>query len=452
MKILICGYGQVGERLARELSAEGHDLTLMDANPTVLESGMEHYDVISVQGNCASMKALQECGIECFDLLIACTGSDELNLLCCMTAHTLNPNLHTIARIRNPEYTEQAYRMSEAFGLSMTFNPEQQAAVEISRLLKMPGFLRRDSFARGRVEIVELRVDGESRLCNVPLSMLNGIVKCRVLVCSVVRNGRAYTPDGSFVLQNGDRVFVTAPTDNLALLLKNLGIVTRKVHRVMIAGGGSLAYYLCAILQESGFELTLIEEDRERCTQLAAAFPKANVICGDAREQELLVSENIAGADALVTLTGMDELNLMISLYGKTHEIPQIITLLESLDETGIIAKLPLDSIIAPRRLCCNHVVRYVRAMQNQAGAAVTIHSIADGHAEAMEFLVEEGTLHCGVPLKKLPLRKNVLLVSITSGNRIEIPNGDSSFSLGDTVVVVASGEEPIRQFNDIFA
>ena len=452
MKILIAGCGQVGETLAQELSSEGHDLTLMDSDPQVLETGMERYDVIAVQGNCASMQTLRDAGVEEANLLIASTGSDELNLLCCMTAHVINPRLHTIARIRNPEYSEQAYRMRDAFALSMVFNPEHQAAVEIERLLKFPGFFKRESFAKGRVEIVELRVDAESKLCNVPLSILYSIVKCRVLVCAVLRDGQTITPDGHFTLQAGDRIFVTAPSDNLAMLLKNLGIVRHTVRRVIIAGGGTLSYYLADLLRNSSMELTVIEQDRDRCVELATLLPRVNVIHGDAREQSLLESEDISSADALIALTGLDELNMVISLYGHRRGIPQTVTRLENLEDTGITGELPLGSVICPHRLCCNNIVRYVRAMQNQAGAAITIHSIADGQAEAMEFRVDEHTLHCGEPLKKLKLKKNVLLVGITGAMGTQIPNGESTFHMGDSVVVVASGDVVIRQLNDIFA
>ena len=452
MKILIAGCGQVGDTLARELSAEGHDITLLDSDPQVLEKGMERYDVIAVQGNCASMKVLDQAGVEKADLLIACTGSDELNLLCCMTAHVANPRLHTIARIRNPEYTEQAYRMHDAFALSMAFNPEHQAAEEIGRLLKFPGFLKRDSFAKGRMQIVEIRIDADSKLCNVPLSIMYSIVKCRVLVCTVLRDGIAIMPDGHFTLLEGDRIFVTAPTDDLAVLLKNLGIVTHKVRRVLVAGGGTVAYYLAEYLRASRMEVSIIESNRERCVELASEFPNANIVHGDVRDQSLLESEDISSADALVTLTGFDELNMLISLYGHRRGVPQTVTRLDHMEISGITGDLPIGSVVCPSRLCCNNIVRYVRAMQNQTGAAITIHSIADGQAEAMEFPVDENTLHCGEPLKKMKLRRNILLVGITRGSQTVIPNGDSTFMPGDTVVVVSGGEDVLLRLNDIFA
>ena len=452
MKILIAGCGQVGQALAQELSTEGHDLTLLDSDPRVLEVGIERYDVIAVQGNCASMKTLHRAGVESADLLIACTGSDELNLLACATAHVIHPKIHTIARVRNPEYTAQAFEMRHAFGLSMTFNPELQAAVEIERLLKMPGFLKRETFAKGRVEIVEIRIDEDSKLCDVSLSILYSIVKCRVLVCTVLRDGQVITPDGNFTLRQGDRIFVTAPADNLAMLLKNLGIVTHKVRRALIVGGGTLSYYLAQRLESSFIDATIMEADEARCVELATLLPEVDVIHGDPREDGTLEGEELSEADALIALTDSDELNMVLSLYANRRKLPQIVTRLEQLGSMGITEQLPLGSVICPRHLCCNNIVRYVRAMQNKGGAAVTIHSIADGQAEALEFLVDENTLHCDTPLKKLRLRPNVLLVGITSKNGIEIPSGDSVYHVGDSVVVVSSGETVIGQFNDIFS
>ena len=452
MKILIAGCGKVGQALAQELSAEGHDLTLLDSDPRVLEVGIERYDVIAVQGNCASMRTLHQAGVEKADLLITCTGSDELNLLACATAHVINPHIHTIARVRNPEYSAQAFEMRDAFGLSMTFNPELQAAVERERLLKMPGFLMRETFAKGRVEIVEIQVDETSKLCNVSLSMLNGIVKCRVLVCAVLRDGQNITPDGNFTLRRGDRVFVTAPSDNLAMLLKNLGIVTHKVRRALIVGGGTLSYYLAQRLETSFIDATIMEADEARCVELATLLPEVDVIRGDAREDGVLDGEALSEADALIALTDSDELNMVLSLYAHRRKLPQVVTRLEQLGSMGITQQLPLGSVICPRHLCCSNIVRYVRAMQNQAGAAITIHSFADGQAEALEFLVDQNTLYCNTPLKKLKLRPNVLLVGITSRNGTEIPGGDSVYHVGDSVVVVSGGDTVIGQFNDIFA
>lgn len=452
MKILIAGSGKLGETLARQLCAEEHDVTLVDSDRSVLESGLNRYDVMGVMGNCASMEVLRQAGVESANLLIAVTGSDEVNLLTCTTAHYINPKLHTIARIRNPDYAEQAYSMRDAFALSMIVNPERQAATEIERLLRYPGFLKRDTFAKGRMEIVELKLEADSRLCNVTLSSLNTLVRCRVLVCAVLRGGNAIAPDGNFVLHAGDRVFVTASTEVLSDLLKNLGIVTHRAQRVMLIGGGKISYYLAQALEESRLDVQLVEKDPDVCEQMAKALPRTTVIQGDAADRSVLEGEGLASCDALVTLTGLDELNMVISLYGSGFGVKQIITKVGRMEDGRVLDSLPLGSVICPRKLSCSTIVRYVRAMQKQAGAAITVHTIADGQVEAIEFPVDEHTLHCGEPLKKLKLRENILLVGINRGDHTEIPNGDSSFEQGDSVVVVSSGATVLMQLNDIFA
>ncbi len=452
MNIIIAGSGKVGTSLARQLSSEGHDLTMIDMNRSTLENLSSQLDVMCVQGNCASLPTLQQAGVMDADLLIAATNSDELNLLCCTTAHGCNPNIHTIGRIRNPEYTQQIYTLKDVFALSLSVNPERQAAGEIEQLLRLPGFLHRDTFAKGRTNIVELRVTADSKLCNQSLISLNSIVKCRVLVCAVLRDGQALIPSGNFVLQDGDRVFVTAPTANLSTLLRNLGLLARRAKKVILCGGGRVSYYLAEQLCRAGVAVTLIERNPERCVQLAAMLPEVSVIQGDATDRAVLEEQGLASCDALVTLTGIDELNMIISLYASGKNVPQVITKLGRTQNRSIAESLALGSVVYPRELCSNQIVRYVRAMQNQSGAAVSVHFIADGQVEAIEFAVDADTLHCGKALKEIKLRKDVLLVSITHGAVTTIPNGDSFFREGDSIVVVTSGRGQIRQINDIFA
>jgi trk system potassium uptake protein TrkA len=451
VKIIIAGDGKVGAMLTKQLSSEGYDITIIDAKLKVLESTEERYDIMAVQGNCASMATLERAGVRTANLLIAVTNADEVNLLCCMTAHGLNPNIHTIARIRNPEYTDQVYRMRNLFALSMMINPERQAALEIERLLKYPGFLKRETFAKGRVEIVELKVEASHKLCNMALSDLHSVAKCKVLVCTVIRDGVATAPDGNFVLKEGDRIFITAPTNNLTMLLKNIGVITHKVKRVILCGGGRVSYYLAQALLKNGISVQIVEQDYDRCLQLANVLPDASIIHGDASREFLLDNEGISDCDALVTLTGVDEMNIIISLYASQCNVPQIITKLGRLENNSLLNTLPVGSVVSPKELCCNNIVRFVRAMKNQTGAALSVHTIADGQAEAVEFMVDDNTLHCGEPLKKLTLKKNVLIVCITHGAQLEIPNGESSFDKGNTVIVVTGADRVIYQLNDIF-
>ena len=453
MNIIIAGDGKVGSTLTRQLTAEGHNVTVIDSNAQVLQSSVERYDVISVHGNCASMTVLNQAGVMEAELLIATTSADEINLLCCTTAHALNPKLHTIARIRNPEYAEQVMTMSDVFPLSMTVNPEKQAAEEIHRLLKYPGFLRRDTFAKGLAEIVELRIDAGSKLKGVKLMDMHSIIKCRVLICAVLRGGTALVPNsGDFTFQEGDRVFVTAPTKDLTVLLKNLGIITRRVRSCLLCGGGRVCIYLATALQKSGISVTVVEKDYARCQALSEQLPDCTIIHGNAGDTDLLESEGLTSFDAVVTLTGEEELNMIVSLYANSVGVPQVITKLGHISNQSIIDTLNLGSVVCPKELVAGNIVRYVRAMQNQTGAAVSVHPIADGQVEAMEFHVDETTRGCGIPLKNLKPKANVLIASITHGSVTEIPNGDSVFNAGDIVVVVTTGRGSIRQLNDIFA
>ena len=335
----------------------------------------------------------------------------------------------------------------------MPINPERQAANEIERLLKFPGFLRRDVFAKGRTEIVELRIDSKSKLLGVQLMDLHSIIKCRVLICAVLRDGQALVPNsGTFTFKEGDRVFVTAPTKDLTTLLKNLGIITRRVRNCLLCGGGRVCIYLATALEKSGIAVTIMEKDYARCQQLSELLPDSTIIHGNAGNTDLLESEGLARFDAVVTLTGEEELNMIVSLYAASVGVPQVITKLGHISNQSIIDTLNLGSVVCPKDLVANNIVRYVRAMQNQTGAAVSVHSIADGQVEAMEFLVTENTKGCGTPLKNLKPKANVLIASITHGSVTEIPNGDSMFHAGDIVVVVTTGRGSIRQLNDIFA
>ena len=435
MNIIIAGNGKMGSSLTRQLSSEGYSITVIDSNATVLESIANDYDIMTIQGNCASMDVLLKANVESADLLIAVTNQDETNLLCCVTAHVLNPDLHTIARIRNPDYSEQVYKMHEMFALNMTVNPERQAAKEIESLLKYP----------------ELRIDENSKLCNQPLSSLHSITGCKVLICAVLRGGTAVTPNGNFILQENDRIFVTASIDNISTLLENLGLIRREVKKVLICGGGRISYYLTQKLIKSRMDVTIIEKDFARCEYLSEKLPEATIVHGDASRQSLLDSEGIFSSDAIVSLTGLDEQNMVISMYASTCDVPKVVTKLAHLESSPMLNRLPLGSTVNPMQLCCNTIIRYVRALRNQTGAALSVHTIADNQVEALEFLVDENTKHCGEPLKNLKLKRNVLIASIVYATKTEILSGDSIFQPGDTVIVVTSRQNLINKFNDVF-
>ena len=451
MKIIIAGVGKVGATLTQQLSVDDYDMTLIDSRGDVLEECMQSFDVMGVQGNCAIMGTLREAGIDETDLLIAATDADEENLLCCMTAHSMNPNIRTIARIRNPEYSEQMTSMGEMFALSLTVNPDRQAAREIARLIKYPGFLKRDTFVRGLVEIVELKIQSGDLLDGVALSELVNKVRCQILICAVLRGGECIIPSGNAVLRAGDRVFVTASSDNITTLLHSLGIITRKAKRVLIAGGGRISVYLAQYLKKANVRVQIIEQDEKRCRDLASIIPDASIVCSDASEHAVLVREGLEAADVFVTLTGMDETNMLLSMYAAQKKVPQVITKIGRSENYKLSDSLPLGSIVCPKDLACNTIVQFVRAADNPLQAATTMHTIADGQAEAIEFTVDNSTLHRGEKLRDFEIRKNVLIAMIARMDTIIFPKGDSSFETGDMVIIVTTADTMVRQLNDIF-
>lgn len=451
MKIIIAGDGKVGLALVRELLREEHDIVVIDLNSEVLHSSLEQYDVMTVEGNAATMETLRHAGVEQADLLIAATSTDEINLLCCLTARKMNGKIHTIARVRNPDYAEQMVSMREELGLSLSINPEMIAAHESFRILQLPGFLRRDVFAKGRVEIVELRVDGGSRLKGTVLSDLYKIARVKVLVCAVVHNGQVTIPSGSYQLREDDHIYVTAETDDLAKLIKNLGISTQKIRNVILVGGGHLGAYLAIRLIRAGIRVKIIEKDPVKAHRLAVQMPKAVVVQDDGSSKAVLDREGISEADALVTLTGIDEENIVISMYAHSAGVAKVVTKVDRLEYSGMFADLGVGSVINPKELCSASIVRYVRAMQNQKGSVLALHRIADGAAESLEFRVDASVPWQGTPLKDVPLKKGVLISCITHRGKTLIPDGSSSFEKGDTVIVVTTATNPFSKMEDIF-
>ncbi len=453
MRIIVAGDGKVGLAITRLLSQEGHDIVAIDTKSNVLQDNLQDLDVMTVAGNCASMDTLYEAGIEQTDVLIAATNADETNLLCCLTGRKLNSRLYTIARVRNPEYTEQLYKMREDFGLSLIINPEKDAAKEIYRLLQLPGFIGRETFAKGRVEIVELKIEEGSPLEGVQLTRMHyALGGKKVLVCAVIREGEVFIPTSDTVFKAGDHIFVTAPVAILSHILKKLGITQKRIKYAMLIGGGRVCYYLAKHLADSGVHVKIIEKDPNRCIQLASELPRAAIIQADGTTQHVLESEGLAEMDALVTMSAMEEQNVFISMYGHMLGVPNIITRLNRTEMNGMLENLPIGSVVSPKELCSENIVQYIRAMQNQAGAAVSVHRIAEGRVEALEFVINKQSRYVGEPLKNLKLKKNVLLSCITRHGTTTIPDGNSTFEPGDNVVVVTSRDEPILQFNDIFA
>ena len=452
MKIVIVGDGKVGFTLTKLLSEEGHDLVIIDSNSAVLRESQEVLDVAVVTGNGACVEVQRNADVQHSDVLIAATSSDEINLLCCMVARKLGCR-STIARVRNPAYDAQLRLLKEELGLSLSINPERAAAREIFRILQLPSFLKRDSFAKGRVELVELKLKHDNALVNKKLSELSGLGRLNALICAVNRDGEITIPSGSFELREGDKITIAADTAGLANLLRQLHVGIQKAQNVMIVGGSRIAEYLAAMLLRAHVHVTIIEKHCTRCEMLAETLPEALIIHGDGSQQELLLSEGIRQTDALVTLTGMDEENLIISMFGNYIGVPKTITKINRTEYSEVFADKGIDTIVSPKLLTADEIVSYVRAMSNTVGGSVvTLYRIAGGKAEAVEFFIKSDAPYLNIPLSQLALKPNILIASIIRARKVILPKGNDSMQKGDTVVVITPTQRAISDLKDIFA
>ncbi len=452
MKIVIVGDGKVGYTLTKSLSEEGHDLVVIDNNRRVLQSSQDALDVAVVDGNGASVEVQREAGVGTADLLIAATNGDETNLLCCMVAKKLGCK-HTIARVRNPEYDQQIRFMRDELGLSMVINPEKAAALEIFRLLQFPSFLKRDSFARGNAELVELKLKDGNALVGKAMQQFRTVADVNALVCAVERENDIFIPKGNFTMQSGDRITIAADAADLMRLIKNLKVYTPKAQHVMIIGGSRTAAYLAQRLIRNKIGLTIIELDEKRCKDLSEMLPQATIINGNGTDQKLLLSEGIASSDAVVSLTGIDEENLLVSMFANYVGVPKTITKINRTEYNPVFESMGgIDSVVSPKLLTANEIVRYVRAMEHTTGGSVlTLYKIVDGKAEALEFSVKGEAPFINIPFYRLKLKKNVLIASIIRARKVIIPSGSDVMQKGDTVIVVTEADRAIHDLKDIF-
>lgn len=450
MKIIIIGCGKVGETLASALSQEGNDITIIDKQEDVVDSLCNQYDIMGYVGNGASYSVQLEADIEHADLMIAVTGADELNLLCCLIARKAG-NCHTIARVRNPEYNNELRFIKEELGLAMVINQELAAALEISRVLKFPSAIEIDTFSKGRVELLRFKIPAGSVLDGLNLIEMHERLRCNVLVCTAERGGQVIIPKGDYVLKAGDVLSIVAAAADQNLFFKKIGIHTNQVKSVMIIGGGKISYYLSRILISSGIKVKLIERQKERCEELCDLIPKATVIHGDGTSQQLLEEEGISTVEGLVALTDFDEENVLLSLYARNHGVRKVITKINHIAFDEVINSLDLDTLIYPRETTAEYILQYARAMKNSIGSNVeTLHRIIDNKAEALEFIIRENFQHRNIPLQELPIKQDVLIACITHNGRTVLPRGRDVMQQGDSVIVVTA-RKGLNDINDIF-
>ena len=450
MHILIVGCGNVGQTLVQQLSKEGHNITVIEEKSSVLQTVVNTYDVMVIVGNGASYSIMKDAGIESADLMIAVTDSDELNLLCCLIAKKAG-NCHTIARVRNPIYKKEINFIKEELGLSMVINPEETAANEAERLLKLPSATKIETFARGRAELVKMVIDENSRLCDKALKDIPADLKKQIIISVVSRDNQVYIPDGRFILRTGDEITIFGSSKNTVNFFKKLGLPAAKVHSTMIIGGGETAVYLAQHLIALGIKVIVFERDAARCKELSDLIPQALIICGDGTDKDMLLEEGVTRVESFVALTNLDEENIMLSMYVKSiNPKAKLITKVHRVNYGDIIGSLNIGSIIYPKNITADRIVQFVRGMSASKDSNIeTLYKLNDDRVEALEFIVRKGSPVIGIPLSQLNLKKGILIACINHYGEIISPSGDSIIRDKDSVIVVTM-MTGLKDINDI--
>ena len=451
MRILVVGVGKVGLTIATHLAEEDHDVVVIDTDSEVIERCEDALDVLCIRGNGANAQTLMEAGAQQADIIIATTASDESNMLCCLVAKRLGTQF-AIARIRDPEYNESLTILQRELGIDQVINPERATAQEISRLLVFPFATNIESFAKGRVDIVEFRAAAGDPFVGVPLKLLKRQAPTlpQVLYVAIERNGKVSIPNGDSVIEVGDHVHVAGEMVTISAYFRYLGKNTRRVKEVMLLGGGKISYYLAQIITKMGISVTMIEINGAKVRRLSEILPDVNVIYGDGTDQDLLEQEGLRQMDAFVTLCDRDEENMMTGLYAAQQGVPRVIVKNNRVMYADILRDMGLDTIVSPKEITCSMILRYVRARANGEGSKMEkLYRLIDGKAEAIEFIASENDLFIGIKLKDLRVRRNTLVAVIVRRGKVIIPFGDDHIEAGDSVIIV-SGDSGIDDLSEV--
>lgn len=441
MRVIVVGCGKIGRAILESLACERHDVVAIDSNPEVIRSVTNTYDVMAVCGSATSREMLNAAEVSKCDLFIAVTQSDEVNMLSCFLAKRMGAR-HTVARIRESEYNEEGLEfLCKQLDLSMALNPERLTAESLFDLLKLPSAVSVDNFAGKKIQILELIVKENSKLCGVVLSDLRKKCPVQFLACAVKRDDVAVIPNGAFCLQEGDKVAFMVKRNDSHKFLKAIGLVHKQGRDVIILGGSSTAYYLAKLLAANNYSVKVVEKDEARCAEFAEKIPEnIGIVCGDGTSQDLLLEEGIRSTGALVALTGKDEENILVSCYAISQQVPKVISKVSHGELASLAERLGLDCVVSPQKMVANVLTRYARALNASGKSKMeTLYSLMEGDVEASEFAVLPDCGLIGTPLKDLKLKNNLLVASIIRGKETIVPTGDDVILEGDKVIVVAT-------------
>ncbi|SFH53648.1 trk system potassium uptake protein TrkA [Tindallia magadiensis] len=432
MKILIVGVGKLGFQLAEAFSHKENDIIVMDPKAEALQKASDQLDVLTIQQNGVEVKSLKQARIHEIDLVLAVTDDDETNMLIAFLSKRMGCK-KSIARVRNPEYSRQAEFIKKEMSIDYIVNPELATSSEIIRYLMKGLPVHTEDFAHGKIVLADVKVQNLCGMAGQYVKDLN--YEERVLIAALNRNGNVIIPHGETEIIETDVLYVIGEKDDVNSFTQRCGISTKKkmTRKVVILGGGRIGYYLADKLLKTGVQVKIIEESRNRCKYLAETLNDALVIHGDGTDINLLEEESIFEADALISLTGLDEENLLLSLLAKQYNTKKVIAKVSRPNYIPIIEKLGVDVAVNPVTITASEILRYV-----QGGKVLSFSLLFGGKAEVTELIVRKNAYVTEKKLKDLELPQGLIIGSVLRKNKVIIPDGETIITAGDRVVIFA--------------
>ena len=432
MKIVLVGGGKVGFALCRSLVAEKHDVVLIEQNEAVLNHIVSRFDIMGLLGNGADFTILEQAGVQECDIFIALTEYDEVNMISAVLAKKMGAK-ETIVRVRNPEYSNTYFKEKNILGFSLIVNPELLAARAIGNIIDFPSALSVERFAGGRVSLMEFVVKDASGLCQMPISEFRK--KFDVIVCALERNHELIIPGGEMTLQDKDRIFVTGNRVDMMRLHNHFK--ARTVKSFLIIGAGKIAYYLVGILKDSRIDTKVIEINPERARFFSEKFPNLYIVQGDGTAKDILLEESAPHYDAVATLTGVDEENIITSMFLDRVGVQKNITKVNRTSLLEIIHAPDFSSIITPKIIAVDTIMHFIRGRANaQYSDLQAMHHFANGQIETLQFHIKEANKMTAKPLSHLKLKKGILIAAIIRKGKTIFPTGEDTLEVGDQLLV----------------
>lgn len=452
MRIVIVGLGQTGKELAIELINAGHEIIVIDINKDIVEDFTNHYDAIGVVGNGASKETQLKAKTNNADVLVALSPSDEVNIMSCITAKIIGAK-HTVVKVSNEEYKDDEVYLKKDLGIDLVVNAELDTAAEITRLIGYPATVKTGAFSNGKVDYVEIKVKENSPLIDVKLTKLKEKFKTDMIAASIIRNEKLIIPRGDIVIQKDDELQIIARNSEIYHFLKELGLIDKPIKSVFMVGCGKIGQYILKTFLRMKLKVKVVEFDNNRCIELAEKFPEATIIQGNGIDSDMLLEEKMQDYDAVISLTGEDETNLVVTLFAWSCKVRKLITKIISVSYTKMLHNVDIDNTLSPHLIVLSSIHRFIRGLGDKAnndGHIKSLYRFSKNMAEAIEFEITDDYKYIGKSLKEVKIKRDVVIAFIIRNHEIIIPKGETTIEKEDRVVIVAPAEKNISNIMQV--